>query len=326
MTNDKAVVDEQKPRFDHELVVNGLTDNQTGFREISSNIQRKLDAMDTDLRVHFLEEVYDDAFIYRVVNRETREDLFYKRGYDVQNDGSIEFQGDPVQVRKNVTYEEVNTNKMKRTKFPNTNNNMSKTKENCAPCAEKIAALIANEATQFTEEDRDFLESLEESRLDRLVPVAAKPAENKKPAQEKKNEDPAKNEDRPEGIEKSVEQQIREMVKNSQNAEEYIDKVFPPELAEQYKAGLKLHREKRNVLIKAITENSEFTEDEIKDFPTERLEKLSKAVVREQADYSLNGGGPAVNRETIGDQAKEDMLYVMNAYNTPPKEQEEAKK
>ena len=155
---EKNVNDELKKSSIEELldqgyVKNGLTENEAGFREIMTNIQQKLDQLDNSVRMHFLEELFDDHFVYRVHNRESGETEFFKRNYVVNADGSVEFESDPVQVRKQVTFETVN--KMKRTKTSKTNS----MKENKKPC-ELAKSIIENKANKFTEDDREWLEKM----------------------------------------------------------------------------------------------------------------------------------------------------------------------
>ena len=137
-----------------------LVKNEVGFREIMQNLQQKLDQLDNDIRIHFLEELFDDHVIYRTHNRESGETKFFKRDYVVNDDGSVEFDGDPVEVRKETTFQTVQNK---------TKNKMKRTKDSVKPCS--VDLLIENEATHWKEEDREWLESLEQEQLEKFTPV-----------------------------------------------------------------------------------------------------------------------------------------------------------
>lgn len=134
---------------------------------------------------------------------------------------------------------------------------------------EKVDELIANEATQFVEDDRKWLEGLDETRLNSLSPVAnsegtedepeGKQVENKKEDSEGNDSENAK------------------VTANSQTTEEFIESA-PAEMQEVLTEGLRMQRDVKEKLIKELVANERcgFSEEELKEMKTEQLKKLSK--------------------------------------------------
>jgi hypothetical protein len=167
--------------------------------------------------------------------------------------------------------------------------NMSNT--SATPCT--VNELIANEATHFTEDDRKWLEGQEEAQLQKLMPKQSEP----KPVV---NHDP------------------KEVVQNyfggANDPEQAID-LMPVALQASLRAGLRMHQEKRENLIKEITANSEYEVDELKDWTDVQLEKLNKTVLANKpTDYSLNGGTQITNEALTEEMAA--MSYVYDAQKT----------
>lgn len=325
-----------------------ITTNETGFREISQNIQQKLDQMDTDFKLHFLEEVFDDEFVFRLHNQQSGETNFFRQGYVVDDDGGVVFQDDPVQVRKDVSFVPVENKKIRRTKPPkNNNSNNSKLKKQKAmskkesPC--EVEALINNEATQFTEQDKEWLEALSEDQRKKLVPKENKEPDDKTDPKPKSNEaggskTESNKDDQPKGnkssqpvVEKDEDGNVKingqtpkEIVKAIFNKEEepekFIDEFMPTEVASQMKTGLKMYREKRAKLIKVITENSKFTENNLKSWGDEDLQNLHDSVVPD-GDYSVMGESDfSVNEEDK--EEFESMIPVQKVDNKTDEKQE----
>ena len=159
----------------------------------------------------------------------------------------------------------------------------NETKEN-EKMDEILKALIDNESTRLTEDDRVWLEKLEENQLKTLIPI------------ENKEEDPPDNEDEDEEEEApsvenidfskfSVEEFIalaNETVQNTLNdAVAFVDE----------------HNAK---LVEAITSNSEFEKDEMKGRSRSDLEKLAKALSSTvDNDFTgVNNGGSTDDDET----------------------------
>ena len=292
-----------------ELASNGfglITTNEQGYRQLTNNIQQKLDRMDTDTRIHFLEEVYDDFFVYRVESREGSDPgTLYKRSYIVNEDGTtLEFGDDPVQVTRRVEYVEQpqqmqSGKRFKRTKtkggediMANDNTNNKDTKP-C--CPEKVELLVQSAKAGFGEDDREWLQGLEEPQIDKLLTMnkeLEKEPETKKP----EGEDPQMNKE-----------QAVQVLKDELSDISKFKSLVPNEIKAQLDYGERLHQEHRQDLVQHVMTNAAegvYTEDELKEMETGSLEKLAKAI-KPKVDYSAFGGS---GNQPQTDAAQEEVL------------------
>jgi len=266
-----------------ELVVNDI-----GYRQVSQLIQRQLDSIDTNTTYHFLEDAFDGYFIYRVTNSQTRGDSYFKRSYTISNN-AVEFSNDAIEVVKTISYDEITQNSsetMKRTKFNNLNPKQMSEKK-ASSC--KVTALIQKKATSYTEDGREWLSTFEDAQLEKMVPKEVEVS--------------------PTPAAVTVEQ-IQAVLNSETDPEKFIDKFMPAGMRESVKAGIALNKEKRTALIKGITANSTFTEEELGDWSTPQLQKTHDAVVKDVADYSLNGGSNANESDEESDDS--DMEFMLN--------------
>lgn len=276
----------------HGLTVAKLQVNELGFRELASKVQRKLDRLDSEAKIHFLHDVYDEHFIYAVHDRDNETERHYRQTYTTNEQEEVEFTGDPVEVRKQVEFVEITTNStvMKRTKKPNNNQtqeDMEKEKTPCGDCMEKVVGLINNERTRFTKADREWLLSLNEEQLDKLEPTEA-------PAPQVNRE------------------QALEVLREELADAEKLVGLLPGELKDQVEAGLTLHKEERTKLVKAIQANTEegtWTPEELDGMSMPMLRKLAKSA--RKSDYSGNGGTGTVAAH--GDTEKQDEEFLAPA-------------
>ena len=148
------------------------------LKEHLGHLRDLVSRMDSPNQSHYLEDAYaDDAgggsLVYSQISQGA-EDKMFQRAYKNVEGGKPEFTGDAKEVKKQVSYKKVNNNELVRTKFKKEVDVMAN--EKCTPCIEKkVTALIANTATKFEESDRTWLEALEESVLDRMVPEVPAP-------------------------------------------------------------------------------------------------------------------------------------------------------
>lgn len=269
--------------YKKDLTEKGLTIipvlNQSGYMEILNKVSQKLDSMDSDLRIYFLEELYEDKVIYRVRNRESDTTTLYQQSYSIGDDGKVEFTGDPAEVRKNITYQTMSDGGMKRTKF---NNNKSRKMDKNVQA--KVDQLIANTESKFTNCDREWLESLSMNQLNELFP------------KEKKEE-------KPEQLD--VNSAIAFLKENAPKEEDLLS-LFSKETREAHEMGLKLYKEKKEEMVKHILDNSDaWKEDELKDMDFSLLEKVSKSV-KGVVDYSGQGAGGSDENLNNNSKNKDD--------------------
>lgn len=283
-------------------VQNRLQTNEMGFRELSRMVQGMLDRLDSEARVHYLKEIWDDYFVYTVYDRDQGWEKHYRQSYSVdEQNNDVNFEGDPMQVRENIEYvpiqtngEEVTANEddgdcgcggMKRTKF-NNNQDKEKTmsdKKTERPSGEvmdKVSALVNNENTRFTKDDREWLLNLNEAQLTKLEPKEA------------------------EAPEVTREQAIQALQEDLSDPDRLVE-ILPDTTKSHFQNGIKTYKEKRESLIKHIQTNTSkdtWPTEELEGMEMTTLERLAKSV--NPTDYSVNGSGPEITNnasESEGD-------------------------
>ena len=152
-------------------------------------------------------------------------------------------------------------------------------------CGDRVAALIANEATPFTAEDSEMLSALTETQFEKLeAPYKANEKADEKPIgggtpAAKANE---------KGTEETPEQKW-----------EAFMNAAPAEFRAVINAGTRALDAKRADLMGKIKANAKntFTDDELKAMPDVVLEKLATVAAPEvkKVDYSGQGGGFTAN-------------------------------
>ena len=248
--------------------------NETDYNQLRQSIQTKLDSLDDGVRYHFLQALFEGSLVYEV-EMESSSKLF-KRSYEYNEEtGEVTFLDDIEPVQRKVEYVTMESDddpKFKRTKF-NTN------KEGGTQMPDKmkkqVELLIQSE--QFEEADAEWLGELDDEKLDKMVSMMEAMKEKK---EDVKKEDVAVNKE-------TAIQALREELKTP---DQFIS-ILPTEMQDQMKAGIKLHQEKRNELIKKISGyTTAYSEDELKAKSMDDLEKLS-SMVPETGNYSVLGGG-----------------------------------
>jgi hypothetical protein len=243
--------------------------NETGMSELLDKMWGKIDAMDTDIRTYYLEEMFDNYVIYRVRNLSTDEVTMYRQDYMINTEGQIELTGEPQQVKREVEYITVNE---QGEIINNVNKGGQNMADECKPCIkEKVDALIANEAVHWIEDDRKFLEGLEEGQLDKMIPIVVNVEHEEGEAETKV----------------TTEQAI-EVLKETWKTPEDFMKVVPEGIQEQMRYGQQLYADKKKEMVQSILANTDgvWTEDELNKETFEKLEKIASSV--EKVDYTAN--------------------------------------
>lgn len=278
--------------------------NEAGYREIMQKVQGQLNTMDNGMKYHYLEDLFDDTFVYRVSSNNNQPDCYYKQAYTLAANDSVEFTDSPVMVRKETSFVAM---KLSRTKInqTKTENKMTRKLNSNKECTCNVDALIANEATQFTEEDRTWLSTLKQEQLEKLMPVEVEKEEVEEVAAntsktkvktEVKKEVAANTEKSLVSTDedgavlingKTIDTYIKESLSKETDTNKFIDNFMPEGLKGQMKAGLKMYQDNRKATIKAIVDNSKFKEAQLKDWKDEDLSALHESVVGSKANYSL---------------------------------------
>lgn len=247
-----------------ELITTGigaiLQLNEASLSERIGKVQSKLYSKDSEEEDHYLEEVYSDYLVYAKRSMEGSRELM-KQSYALDAAGNVEFVGEPVKVKKEVSYININSNKEV---------NMTDKSKKTPCCLAKVEQLIANKATGFTADDTAWLLEQDEAMLDKLFPVTTEPQANAAP-------------------QVNAEQALQVLRDSLKTSEDFI-KILPKEMQDQMKSGLALHKARRTDLIAHITANSNnaFGAEELNTMDTGMLEKIAKAIPA-PVDYSLNG-------------------------------------
>jgi hypothetical protein len=160
-----------------------------------------------------------------------------------------------------------------------------------AKITQKVDALVANERTNFDDDHKDWLATLNMSQLEALEPKAPEKAS---PTEvEKKAAEVAAN--------AAAEEAKKKAAATSKGTEAPTTEQFlaaaPAEIAEVLNEGVSLRNQRRDDLVKGLQANERctYTEDELKGMSLGGLEKLAK--IANIPDYGGQGGGLRTHAE-----------------------------
>jgi len=224
--------------------INTLVMNELSHDDIRSLIYSALRAGDKDDA--WIEVVYDDDFIYE------EDGKMYMQNYTV-NDNQINFEGLPKLVEKIVTYKEVVV-------LSANNKSNSNTKGKIMDKKKVVDALIANDKTSWTEEQRETLMALEDDVLtNMLAPIVKLTAELSEAVTANENKDDKDDKD------KKTDTTANTQVSKLKTMDEYIAEA-PPEIRESLTMSVNTMNAEKRRLIKIITANEQnsFTEEFLK--------------------------------------------------------------
>lgn len=194
---------------------------------------------------HVLRATFDDFIVYEVGSTGT----LYRRSFTKGEEPAMAETDERVEITNYVKPDNTGGNSMAEEKKP------------C--CEAKVDALIANEDTRFTAEDREWLLSLEEGAIDKLAPV--------------------------EQVEVNADEMIATFKQTLKTIDDYTA-LMPDSMKAEIETGLTMYREKRQALIANIAEKSAFEADELQGMSDEWLEKFEKSI-NKVADYSGQAAG-----------------------------------
>jgi hypothetical protein len=184
----------------------------------------------------WIEDIFDSYFVY------WHSGDLYRQDYEASDSG-VSLKGFPEKVVRSVQYVVAN-----------------EAKENEMKKKLLIDGLIANEATKWVEEDRKFLETLDEKQLDKLVPIP--PVANGDPEDEDEEGD-----DDTDVAPVANTKRKKAPVNNDAvvTVDQYINNA-PEGIRDMLQAGMVAHNQQRNELIATITANKAnvFKEEDLK--------------------------------------------------------------
>ncbi len=174
----------------------------------------------------------------------------FERSFSIEQ-GAIAISAEPTAVRPVTTFVPV---------VVTTNQNQEKTMN----VEELVNALIANEGTQFTEDNREWLSTLEEDLLSQMSPAPSPEPSAEELAAAEALRDNANGDGNDDGDDAPV------------NTEDYIA-AAPPAIQSLLNAGIKLHNARKNALVTALVGNArcKFTEAQLNSKEVEELENMA---------------------------------------------------
>lgn len=235
-------------------------------------------------KFHYIQEVFDNYFVYEEDSQDGSK--YWRQSYSINAEDSVVVADDKTQVQKRVEYVPIN---------PNVNevNTMAKEKK-C--CGDRVAALIANEATPFTAEDSEMLSALTETQFEKLE------------APYKANEKADPTDKAPDAAPDKTNAAPADTASPEQKWEAFMNSA-PAEFRAVINAGTRALDAKRAEQMEKIKANAKntFTDDELKGMPDVVLEKMASMAAPEvkPANYAGQGGGFAANAG-----ADEEEAYV----------------
>jgi len=276
----------------------GIRANSEGLLEAINLVRDKLYSLDSDTDSYYLEEVYDDGtFIYRRNVRGAGE-KYYKRTYQIKDEG-VQFGNDEEEVVKEIKYKKIVT--MKRTK--NTKNNIGGKR------MDKVQELLTIAPSVYTEDDKEWLEKLEEGQVDKMITCAKVNAEVTA-AKETAEADKVKAEERVVVLEGEIaelkkgapqvnEEAAMKILKEKVSDVKIFSELLPDELKEQFNYGQKTYAAHREELVTHIVTNQpgkSWTREKLDALNMDMLEDIADSI---KAPVSYEGavGGFSVNTD-----------------------------
>jgi len=250
--------------------------NEAGYKTIIMSLQGKLDAMDTDNSSYYLEELYSNTFVYRVVN-ETNLPKFYRRAYILHADNNIEITGEPAEVQKEINYNTKIITNLKKER----NTKMKKEIE------AKVTELISNSGTRFVDCDKIWLSDLTLENLEQLNPVKVRTQKT---------------------VEKEITPEVLKETISGYDVSKMIE-LFPEAIQKQVKDGISVLTAQKAEVVKSILSNTKdvWTEEVLNKMEIETLTGIKKSIpsIPDVTDYSGQGGGGVVE---VKDSEEEGMF------------------
>ncbi len=233
-----------------------------------------------------------------VVYQKDFESKFLERNFSMNADGIVSLGEDKTSVRPET--------KFVPTELADTNSDSS-IQENAMHTKEELVnGLIANEASQFTEEDRDWLETLEDAQLTKLAPVVNTEGDASSGDASDAEDDAGGGANlRPVGGDDEANISV--------STEDYIANA-PEEVQQILNSGLSMHRARKNALVTALVDNSrcKFTKEQLESKQVDELENLAALAI--DISYELGGANLSANTGEDADAVPEPVkLFDLNA-------------
>jgi len=264
-------------------VVDHITDNENGYREKLQLVQTELDKNDTQVKYHYLVELYDNKLVYEV-RMQGESTTYHQQNYTMSGNDEVLFTGDPVEVQREVNFIALEEKILpKRTKFSSNNKNLKKEVKTMselkkAPCPDRVDELIAHALTKYTEEDKEWLLTQEAENVEKMFPKELE-----------KKETPQLNED-----------EKKQVIEDYKKTQPTVD----PEVQAYGQKKYDADREKMSKSILTNTEDGTWIEDDFKEMKMDTLEKVYKSTLKDGTDFSPLG----IHSSKINDNEQKPLL------------------
>lgn len=252
-----------------------LAQYKLSFRDIGQKLQVLIDGLDGDKAFHYIEEIYDNEFIY-TRSKEGEGETHYRRAYMKEEDDNIVLGEKITEVKREIKWVPIDG--------PNNNQGEVMTKE------ERIKALIDCSLNSYTEEDVPILNEFSEEQLEMLERFLPEGEPNTNQQQEPCGD----------GDNISTNQQdvsIGQPVQQTMNVNDYLQHM-PDEMAEMIRDNLDEAAQRKEQLVQHIgqSQGNAFSTEELRAMNIKQLKKIA-ALIPTPVDYSLQGGPEPVNNE-----------------------------
>lgn len=264
----------------------GLLNFHSGANISDSDIRSALEAalaIEDPVCFSWIVAVFDKTFVYESGR------ILLLRGYSITAGGAIKLAKDSTEVRPVTEFVPINL----------------KTEARMNTQSEKVDALIANEGTAFTKDDHEWLSSMSEEQLDKIIPneqakESSSDSANTSVSEDSTTQSAKTDSNQSENVEsKALEasQGKDALVVSMATPDEFI-KGAPAEIQEVLTDSLRLHRDQKDTLVKGLLANArcEYSEDELKDMQIANLRKLSK--LGDLPDYTGCGSPKALESDS----------------------------
>ena len=239
-----------------------------------------------------------------VVYEKGFEPLFFERSFTMNDDGSIDLGEEKTAVRPETKFVPI--------ELSGTESDGTIQENAMNPKEELVNELIANEAVQFTEEDRVWLTSLEEAQLTKLSPVDNSDGDaNSGGGSDTDTIDlHAVSDVDAAAAEAEAAAAAAGGEVTPVSTEDYIADA-PVEVQAVLNQGLSMHRARKDALVGALTANSRcrFTKEQLEGKEISELESLAALAV----DISYEGAAPVLTIAADADAVPEPpQLFDLN--------------
>ena len=251
----------------------------------------------------WIEEVYDNFFIYENKGK------FYKQKYSKDKD-VVKLEGVAEEVVRHIVFKDI--------KGKDVVSNNKKNRKDFAMNKDKmVEQLISNAGTKWQESDKEYLTSLNEEVLEKMMPVENAMTPEEIAAKKKEEEDKKKKETAnaltPEEIaaKKKKDEEDEEETKNT--AQDYIAKA-PKEIQDVLTNGLNSYNKEKAKLISVITANKKnaFTKEQLE---TKNLEELQAIAILAAPAKQVSYAGQGDVDDVTSNQEEPLATPVMNFKN-----------